>query len=138
MSTRWLRETRMHVMLMIGPGWNPFEPPATDELPLIDIEGVEAVDTAASAANVSRRLVAKVRRRYPRERIEILPPNDETGEVCHVDFCERDLARFQQLTGVPIEQVANPCEEGPGFVMDTVHVMLYETLEEAGWAIGKN
>jgi len=128
----------MHVMLMIGPGWNPFEPPATDELPLIDIEGVEAVDTAASAANVSRRLVAKVRRRYPRERIEILPPNDETGEVCHVDFCERDLARFQQLTGVPIEQVANPCEEGPGFVMDTVHLMLYQTLEEAGWAIGKN
>lgn len=128
----------MHVQLMIGPGWDPFIPLTDDDIPMIEMDGVEHVDTAASAANLSRRLLEKFRRVYPREHVEVLPPDPDTGDFCYVDFNEDDFNRFMQLTGVPIEEVANPGQDGPGLVLDAVHSLLYETLEEDGWAIAKN
>ena len=125
----------MRVQLLVGPGWNPFAPMPGDDVALVETDAADRLVQDASAARLAtvlRRLVAD---EYPDAAIEILPPDADDAQLAVVAFDPGDLDRFEDLTGVPADAVADPANDGPAMVREAIYVLLGEALETPGWRV---
>jgi hypothetical protein len=127
----------MRIQMLIGPGWNPFEPLADANEAMIEVDGLERIDTEASAANLSETLARLVREGFPGAIVEILPPDTDNGKLCVVQIEDGDLERLADRAGLPPSEVEQPGFDAERLVRESVYALLREALETSGCAIAR-
>lgn len=127
----------MRIQMLIGPGWNPFMPLANANEATIEVDGLEHLDSAASAANLSETLARLVRDAFPEAIVEILPPDTDDGKLVIVEIEEGDLERLADYAGLPRSEVEQPGFDAARLVREAIYELLREALETSGWAIAQ-
>jgi hypothetical protein len=125
----------VRIELYVGEGWNPFVA-ADDDEPLVVLDGADAVDLDASAANLAAAYAELTRATFPADEVAVLPA-DEEGGLCAVEFAEADYDRLAELTAIPLAEMEEPRIDGPMLVAETVHGLLFDALQTDGWAIAR-